>query len=176
MFTWQNLITSEILPLVIGDHFWENYLRDVVCFETSPTGIHLAIFVEPYLGYILDGRKTIESRFGMKKGAPYEQIAPGDLILLKKSGGPITGLCNVSDVWFYTLNPESWKKLRKEFTYAMCAQDPEFWKRRASASFATLMHIVSVKPIKPIAFPKNDRRGWVVLRPPLINDKGTTFL
>jgi hypothetical protein len=87
-------------------------------------------------------------------------------ILLKESSGPILGLCRVSNVWFYSLNPNSWQHLRSEFAEALCAQDPDFWSQRAGASFATLMQIDYVRAIEPIPFPKQDRRGWVVLRPP----------
>jgi ASC-1-like (ASCH) protein len=171
MNIWHTLITNEIMPLVKGDHFWEDYLCQSIADGMSSVGIHLAIFVEPYLSYILNGKKTVESRFGVQRRAPYGQVAKGDIIFLKRSGGPIMGLCKVSSVWFYKLNPQTWKKLRTEYTTSLCAQDPQFWEQRANASFATLMQIVSVKKIQPVHFPKNDRRGWVVFRPPLRADR-----
>src|SRR6266540_3860586 len=45
--------------------------------------VHLAVMVEPYLSYILQGRKSIESRFSKNAIAPYLQIGPDDLVLLK---------------------------------------------------------------------------------------------
>lgn len=165
----QQFITKEIIPLVTGDKFWEQYLSASIANEISPIGIHVAIFVEPYLTYVLEGKKTVESRFGIQKRAPYGQVASGDILLLKVSGGPIVGLCKVTDVWFYSLSPKSLDKLRREFTDALCAHDPDFWKQRSEASFATLMRINYVRNLNPIQFPKTDRRGWVVLRPPLSN-------
>jgi len=48
---------------VSTDPFWAERLSGL----TGPTAIefsvHLAVFVEPFLGYILDGSKTVESRF-----------------------------------------------------------------------------------------------------------------
>lgn len=163
MKTWRNVI-HDIYPKIEGNDIWESLLDEVISVDTSSIGIHLAIFTEPYLGYILDGRKTVESRFGVKRIAPYGQVSTGDILLLKKTGGPIVGLCKVSNVWFYNLNPDSWKKLRKEFSVALCALDPEFWAQRELAAFATLMRINAVKSIRPVAFHKRDRRGWVVLR------------
>jgi hypothetical protein len=84
--------------------------------------------------------------------------------LLKRVGGPIVGLCQVGTVWFYHLDPDSLSELRSEFAAAMCAQDPDFWDERSSASFATLMRMQNVHPIDPIHIEKRDRRGWVVLR------------
>lgn len=108
-------------------------------------GLHLAVFVEPYLTYILSGRKTVESRFSVVRCAPYERVAPGDAILLKLSGGPVIGVCEVRDAWFYQLDKASWRELRQEFTEALCAQDPKFWADRSHASFATLMSIGRVR-------------------------------
>jgi hypothetical protein len=39
--------------------------------------------VEPYLGYILEGKKTIESRFSKPLIPPYRRVALGDVVLLK---------------------------------------------------------------------------------------------
>ncbi|MCI9434957.1 MAG: hypothetical protein HFI86_06785 [Bacilli bacterium] len=36
--------------------------------------IHLGIFSEPYLTYMLEGKKTIESRFSKNKIVPYNKI------------------------------------------------------------------------------------------------------
>ncbi len=169
MKTWRNII-EEIYPKVNGDSYWENALDEVISSTSSSTGIHLAIFTEPFLEYVLDGRKTIESRFGIRRIAPYGQVSTGDLLLLKKTGGPIVGICLVSDVWFYLLHPESLKELKDKFSVALCAQDPSFWIKRESASFATLMKIKAVRSIQPVTFPKRDRRGWVVLRTSLNNE------
>ena len=89
----------------------------------------------------------------------------GDIVLVKRSGGPVVGLCQVSDAWFYRLDPKTWDSIRHEFTEALCAQDPQFWIEREKASFATLMQVEHLKKIEPIKWPKEDKRGWVVLRP-----------
>lgn len=143
------------------DNYWAARLA---AFKQREIGLHLAIFVEPYLTYLLEGRKTVESRFSMRRYPPYGRVSPGDVVLIKKSGGPIVGVCEVGDVWHYRLDPHSWKELRQTFTNALCAQDPAFWKAREAASFATLMRVVSVRAVDPITFAKKDRRGWVVLR------------
>jgi len=52
--------------------------------------LHLAILRQPYLDLIVDGTKTLESRFNTKRAAPFGRVAVGDLILLKGSGRPIT--------------------------------------------------------------------------------------
>jgi hypothetical protein len=127
--------------------------------------VHLAVFVEPFLGFVLDGSKTIESRFGVTRVAPYQQVRKGDVVLLKRTGGPVIGVCRAGQVWFYPLEPESWKFIRETIARAMCAQDPEFWKSRESASYATLLQVRDVLRVEPVSWPKRSRQGWVVVSP-----------
>lgn len=150
---------------VKGDQFWEAYLRPLWSGRRCPFSVHLAVFVEPYLGFLLEGRKTIESRFSAMRCPPYRRVKRGDVLLLKVSGGAVVGLCQVGQTWFYRLDPRSWQTIRKEFTQALCAQDSGFWDSRETASFATLMQVENVRRMGPIPWEKRDRRGWVVLRP-----------
>jgi hypothetical protein len=157
-------LVSELLSAVEGDLFWESYLSLRLEQTALPFTLHLGIFVEPYLQFILEGKKTIESRFATRRFAPYDRVKQGDVLLLKQSCGPIVGICQVTHSWFYQLDPESWETIRRDFAQDLCAQDPEFWQQRQAACYATLMRINSVKTIKPIPFSKRDRRGWVVLQ------------
>lgn len=176
MLDWRRITTETLIPAVENDQFWAGYLSQLVAGQLPRVGLHLAIFVEPYLTFILNGRKTVESRFGVKRGAPYGRVARGDILLLKRSSGPVQGICLVSDAWFYKLHPGSWTELRDEFAEALCAQDPAFWAERQHASFATLMRVSSARGIQPFMIQKQDRRGWVVLRQPqLAHYVGTLF-
>lgn len=150
-------------------------LKTIIEQRNFGFGIHLAIFVEPYLQYIIEGKKTVESRFSVNRIAPFKKIFQGDLILLKKSSGPIIGFCLVKDVWFYQLKPSTWNEIRNNFESALCAQDPQFWESRIHASYATLIKLGEFNSFSPIKFRKRDRRGWVVLKPKAINKKLTDY-
>lgn len=163
MLSWHSNIGNDLASAVKGNPFWEHLAR-LISENSASFSIHLAILVEPYLEFILDGRKTIESRFSVHRCAPYNRVHRGDVILLKRSGGPILGVCQVANAWFYELDPKSWQDIRTEFTQALCAQDPRFWKDRARASFATLIRLQHVFAITPIQCMKRDRRGWVILQ------------
>jgi len=160
---WMGLPDSGIQSMAVGHPYWEERLRLLDSGSEPDVDLHLAVLVEPYLGYILDGVKTVESRFSSRRIPPYRKVKTGDAILLKRSSGPIIGICEVADVWFYRLDPASWIQIRAEFTQAMCAQDPDFWRRREGASFATLIRIHNVIRVPPMSCRKRDRRGWVVL-------------
>ena len=93
----QNLITS--LRTRLGNHpTWGALLSDS---QISGRSLHLAILREPYLRFILEGKKTIETRFAKRACAPYKRVSDGDVILLKRVGGNIIGACVVEKVWFY---------------------------------------------------------------------------
>jgi hypothetical protein len=156
---------DTILSSIQKDTFWDGHLNHILLPDPLPFALHLAIFIEPYLQYILNGQKTVESRFSTRRYAPYQQVEAGDIIFLKQSSGPIVGLCEVGSAWFYQLDPASLGAIKKEFTQALCAQDPNFWEKRKKASYATLMRIRYVHKITPIKYDKRDRRGWVVLKP-----------
>jgi hypothetical protein len=160
---WLNPFDT-IRRVVAEDELWGSLLGEPGS-ELPTCGIHLAIFVEPFLAYMLDGTKTIESRFSVTRQAPYRRVRTGDVILLKRVGGPVVGLCRVGQAWFYNLDMESWAYIREHFARAICAQDPDFWKARESASYATLFQVKNVLPFEPVNWPKRSRQGWVVVSP-----------
>lgn len=166
MQDWHSLLYEKLLPAVQYDPFWRKELAQIAEERLSSRSIHLAIFVQPYLQYILDGSKTVESRFSTRRFAPYDQVKQEDIILLKEASGPVVGICQVSTAWFYELEEESWGEIKQNYTKELCAQDPQFWHDRQDASFATLIRISHVLQIKPFSVEKRDRRGWVILQSP----------
>jgi hypothetical protein len=151
-----------IRSAVAHDQLWVNILGTPGS-GLPPCRIHLAVFVEPFLGYILDGTKTVESRFSINQCAPYGKVSPGDAILVKKSGGPIVAVARVQTIWSYQIDNTTLAVIRNEFAQAIRATDDDFWEQRHSSNYATLMLIDHVLTIKPVAWKKNDRRGWVVV-------------
>jgi ASC-1-like (ASCH) protein len=141
------------------NEFWAGHLRQ----KTLPT-IHLAIFRDPYLQYIVEGRKTIETRFSRVACAPYSKVASGDIVLLKKTGRPVSNVCVVKKTWFYVLDPGSLKFIREKFGESICPASDSFWEDRKRAVYATLMLIDQVTPLHSLVVEKRDRRGWVVVK------------
>lgn len=163
MGDWHLAVADNILNAVCDSAFWKSYLEPLSHSKQAPFDLHLAVCVEPFLRYILNGQKTIESRFSAMRCAPYQRVKIGDVVLLKRAGGPVVGICQIASVRFYQLEEDSWREI-KTFASEICAEDPTFWQAREDASFATLMRIKNVKTINPIKVEKRDRRGWVVLR------------
>lgn len=130
-------------------------------FDTA-NRIHLAVLVEPFLTFILDGRKTIESRFAFTRVAPFRRISIGDLVLLKRSSGPVIGVARVGPVEFFELSAVTWPKVRA-LSASLCVDD-EFWRARQKKRYATLLTVDAVRAVDPLSVEKKDRRAWVILR------------
>ncbi len=157
-----NLI-SDLRTSLSTDEFWSRILTPE---NEKGLALHLAIFREPYLNFIMEGRKTVESRFAKRPCPPFNRVKQGDVILLKRSAGKIVGLCMVDKVWFYKIEPHSLSFIKDKFGKAICPADNSFWEERKLAACATLMLISHVSPLNKIAFKKSDRRGWVVVKDP----------
>lgn len=141
-----------------------SYLSDAFAVSSS-VGVHIGIFAEPFLSLMLNGEKTVESRFSRNRCAPYGEIQRGDVILIKEVAGPICGLTLAKETWCFDLSREPIERLRERFGRALCASD-DFWQSRADASYATIIALGETTPIAPLDCDKKDRRGWVALRPP----------
>jgi hypothetical protein len=147
---------------VDGHSFWLSYLGRAVA-PRNRIGIHLAIFSEPFLSLVLNGRKTVESRFSRNRCAPFGEVGDGDIILIKEVSGPICGLALAKQARFYDLANDSLDSLKQRYGAPICADD-EFWESRRDAAYATLIELSEPASIDPLLCDKRDRRGWVSLR------------
>lgn len=109
--------------------------------------IHLAVVNEPYLRWILQGPKTIESRFSMHRTAPYRQVLPGDIVLMKRAGQAVQSYCIAGEAMDYESTPEILRRLRETYSDAICA-DADFWRVRADKRYITLIPIQAVGACK----------------------------
>jgi hypothetical protein len=128
-------------------------------------GLHLAVLAEPFLSFVLNGRKTIESRFTRTRCAPFDRIRQGDIILLKQVSGPVCGLVLAKQTWFFDLHHQPIQTIREQYSGAICADDA-FWGLKRGAAYATLIELAEPVSIDAIPCNKRDRRGWVALTPP----------
>ena len=124
--------------------------------------IHLAIMHEPFFKYVIEGRKTVESRFSTHRIAPYGYVERGDLVLLKKIGGAVSAITIVDRVVQFRLDERSWATIYEQYASDICAT-AEFFQEKRSASYATLMRLTGVSMMDPVSVLKRDRQGWAVL-------------
>jgi predicted transcriptional regulator len=152
---WAKSALREVRAQLSRDRHWSKKL------DARTGAVHLAIFVEPYRSLLLDGTKTIESRFSMRRTVPYERVLAGDIMLLKAASGPVVGISEIANAAYFDLRTAPLRAIRARFGNAIAA-DAEFWEHCKGASYATLLDVKEVRPLSPIACPKRDRRGWVI--------------
>jgi hypothetical protein len=146
-----------------GERFWYSGVAECMG-QHAPHQLHLAIFREPFLSLLLEGRKTVESRFSVNRIAPYECARADDVVLIKESSGPIVGLALLDHPGFYELDEESWAQIPREFGERICATDDDFWEERRHTRYVSILPVRAVVTLdSPLAIRKADRRGWVLL-------------
>src|SRR5688572_22785698 len=107
-------IISTLRKCVEQDDRWHKKLA------SDDYTLHLAIFQEPYLSFIMEGKKKIETRFAKRPCPPFNKVTDGDVVLLKHSGGDIVGICEVEKVWFYHLDPDAFEIIKDRFGELIC--------------------------------------------------------
>ena len=160
----------DLLGFVGHVPFWHNYLLRLSAPPTDAAGLHIAVLIEPYLSLVLDGKKTVESRFGAHRQPPYQAVFAGDVILLKRASGPIVGVACAVRTWCFPVNAATFGEIRRSIEERICAADETFWEERRSTRFATLIELGEVTGVAaPLPCDKRDRRGWVTLRSRQLN-------
>lgn len=125
---------------------------------------HVAILRREYLNLILDGTKTIESRFSRNAVPPFGLVSPGDLIHFKVSAGPFLATATASHVTSHSnLTPPKLDKLRQRYNTRICAPN-DYWLSKQNTRYATLIHLTNITPTNTGPdYPKNPYRAWFVL-------------
>ena len=125
---------------------------------------HIAILHEPYLSRILNGEKTIESRWLKRRVAPYDHIRVGDIIYFKQASGPIVATAHAAEVWqFADLTPQQVDAILEQFGDEL-QLDPDFADRARDQRYAVLIRLADVQQLsEPLFFRQRGRSGWVVL-------------
>jgi hypothetical protein len=156
-------LLERLRDSVAGDAIWFPYLTESLGDQRHMRAVHLGIFNQPYTDLLFNGAKTIESRFSSARCAPFYCVKGGDIILVKRSSGPIVGLFLAGEVWSYRLSSQVWKTIKERFGEGIAPASPDFWRENESAIYATLIEVKHVRQVEPIAWDKSDCRGWVVL-------------
>lgn len=147
----ENIGTSLLNLCVINEVFFKEGLR-----------LNLAIVTQPFLSWLITGRKTIESRFSINKCSPYHKLKKDDIIFIKDSAKPIIGYTRVKQVEYFSNfdNSLNLSEMSQNYSSQICAND-DFWQMRRDKNYATLIWVDKPKLISPTKVDKHDKRGWV---------------
>lgn len=112
--------------------------------------------------YILDGKKTIESRFSKNKIVPYYQISKEDIVIVKKSGGDVLAYFTIKEILFFDLNKIPINEIRLKYNKQLCL-DENFWITKKNSNYATLIFIDKIVSLKPFHIAKKGMQTWIKL-------------
>lgn len=126
--------------------------------------IHIAIVNEPFLQYIKDGKKTIESRFTENIISPYYNTTEGDIVCMKAAAKPIDSIFYIGFQQFYENSQKIFSMIRNKYSLEICAINDEFWVSRKAKKYISLLEIKNPLVLKKtFDIGKKDKRGWVTL-------------
>lgn len=115
------------------------------------------------LGSMLDGSKTIESRWYVNKIDPWNKIKAGDKVYLKESGCPVTAVCDVTKVLhFENLDPSTIKNIITEYGKGIAPTTTQneltAWaKTLSNKRYCILIFVKNAIRINPIEI---DKKGY----------------
>ncbi len=93
--------------------------------------IHLAVVHKIFLNAMINGKKTIETRFTKVRCAPFDRVNVGDKVLLKESGKPIAFEYTVDKVEYYiNENDGLFDKLKEYSNQIQSNLIENFWEDR----------------------------------------------
>lgn len=153
-------LLGQVQAMLAANEFWRSYLSGL----SASASVHIAWLVQPYLTYILTGRKRRESRFRRRaRLAPFGKVAEGDVLLLMQSGVGIVGIALVGEVEDITLDEAGWVAVRGHQS-ELCVSD-SFMDGVADAKYATIIELLHVSRLEQVvANPWRSRLGWLVLK------------
>jgi len=107
---------------------------------------------------ILDGRKSIESRWYKTKRAPWNKIKPGDVVYFKNSGESVTVEAAVAKVLqLENLNPSEAKNILQKFGKEDGIEKEKikyYFELFKDKKYCLLIFIKNIKQIKPFQINK----------------------
>jgi len=113
---------------------------------------HIAIMNKSWklIPKILDGSKTIESRWYVNRVKPWNSINPGDHIYFKNSGEPITASAEVSKVLqLDNLDKTKFTEIMKEYADNIQLLSREYNEYYQSQNYCILIFLKDAKPLQP---------------------------
>jgi hypothetical protein len=120
-----------------------------------------------FLDLIVQGSKTVESRFHRQRRDPLFSVNDGDLIVFRQSGRPAAHAAWVREAHFIDLAKTCIDEVRSRWQRPIGAADDEFWAARRDARWVSLFEISPAWCLpEPVELRKRDRRAWVRYQTP----------
>ena len=123
---------------------------------------HVAILSKKgnLLRKIIDGKKTVESRWYRFKRVPWGSISKGDVVFFKESGNPVSVKAEVDDVIFYSdLDDAKIRWILEEYGCNL-GVDISYFENVRGKRYCILIFLKDVARIRPFEI---DKSGFGVM-------------
>lgn len=109
---------------------------------------HLMIVHPRYIAPLLSGAKTLESRLGLDRRAPFGKVSPGDVVFIKPTGKRVVAKAIVHRVDEYEdLTPEDIINLRETYDDRIMGGD-QYWEEKSNSKYATLISFTKITMLR----------------------------
>ncbi|MGJ8635438.1 MAG: hypothetical protein ACSHX5_01145 [Phycisphaerales bacterium] len=109
---------------------------------------HLMIVHPRYIAPLLSGTKSLESRLGQDRRAPFGKVSPGDIVYIKPTGQRVVAKAIVHRVdEFEDLNPDDIINLREIYDDRIMGGD-QYWESKSNSRYATLIGFKKVTMLR----------------------------
>lgn len=109
---------------------------------------HLMIVHPRYIAPLLSGTKSLESRLGQDRRAPFGKVSPGDIVYIKPTGQRVVAKAIVHRVdEFEDLNPDDIVNLREVYNDRIMGGD-QYWESKSNSKYATLIGFKKVSMLR----------------------------
>ncbi|MBS4064068.1 MAG: hypothetical protein KGZ74_05885 [Chitinophagaceae bacterium] len=162
---WKDRLLKSLQSKLVSDDVWKDFIAKINGPSPEIT-LHLAVFTEPILGKLLAGKKTLESRFSSNKVTPYGRVKKGDIVVVKKSGGPVVAIFIAGTVKkYHDLTPDQIIYFRDELSDKLgLSTDDIFWSEKSNSKYATFINVTHMKQLIPFSVDKKDRTAWTIVK------------
>lgn len=136
---------------------------------------HLMIVHPRYIAPLLSGTKSLESRLGQDRRAPFGKVSPGDIVYIKPTGQRVVAKAIVARVdEFENLTPEDIVHLRETYDDRIMGGD-QYWESKANSKYATLIGFQRVSMLRddstvPAELLVANRNAWRIADKSNAND------
>lgn len=113
---------------------------------------------------VINGTKTIESRWSNKKIAPFNKVKVGDTILIKRTSCLVTATAQVKYVKFYNLTPQLAEEIKIKYGKKIGTDYFDDWEGYKNKKYCTLIWLENVTNIPPFKVENSHGAGWIVLK------------
>jgi len=123
---------------------------------------HIASLESKYFNKIISNKKTIESRWSVRRRAPYRKVSIGDIVYLKESGKKVTHKAKVKKVIFEeNLTQKKTKWLLRKFGKKI-GVDISYFKKVKDKKYCSLIFLKDVNEIKPFSIKRSYGKAWYI--------------